>query len=194
MAAAYYRNTVVHFFVESAIVELALLAASTAARPVDAFWGEVQRMRDLLKFDFFFHERTEFRDRIDREVARHQPRWKEELEAGNAAQVLAGRPLLTAPWVLRPFLESYQVIADTLVGYAGEPDDKAIIATATARGRQYVAQRRLHSPESLASTLLQNALRLASNRGLTAEDALERRKAFAASIDDTIAAIDTIAG
>jgi glycerol-3-phosphate O-acyltransferase len=194
MAAAYYRNTVVHFFVEAAMVELGLLAAGSAARPLDAFWGEVQRMRDLFKFDFFFHERTEFRDRIEREVARHEPQWKEMLEAGNADRVLAGRPLRTAPWVLRPFLESYQVIADTLVGYHGEPEEKAILAAATARGRQYVAQRRLHSPESLASTLLQNALRLASNRGLTAEDTGEQRKAFAASIDDTIAAIDTIAG
>ncbi|MEE8330611.1 MAG: hypothetical protein V3R84_02485, partial [Acidimicrobiia bacterium] len=112
--------------------------------------------------------------------------------SGEAQQVLVERPLLAAPWVLRPFLESYRVVADALVGYDGEADEDAILAAATALGRQYVAQQRLRSPESLASTLLSNALKLVSNRGLTAEGTLEKRKAFAASIDDTIAAVDII--
>jgi glycerol-3-phosphate O-acyltransferase len=192
MAAAYYRNTIVHFFVEAAMAELGLLAAADSALGVDAFWTEVQRMRDLFKFDFFFHGRAEFRSRIAGELALHEPRWEERVAAGEARQVLTERPLLTAPWVLRPFLESYRVIADALVGYDGVPDDEAILAAATALGRQYVAQQRLQSPESLASTLLGNALRLASNRGLTTEHTLDQRKAFAASIDNTIAAVDTI--
>ncbi len=192
MAAAYYRNTVVHFFVEAAMAELGLLAAADSAQPVEAFWAEVQRMRDLFKFDFFFHERAEFRARVAAELARHEPRWEERLASGEAHQVLVERPLLAAPWVLRPFLESYRVVADALAGYDGEADEDAILAAATALGRQYVAQQRLRSPESLASTLLSNALKLASNRGLTAEGTLEKRKAFAASIDDTIAAVDVI--
>ena len=60
LAAAYYRNTIVHFFVNGAITELALIAAATHRRfepsprlRVD----EALALRDLLKFEFFFAER-----------------------------------------------------------------------------------------------------------------------------------------
>ena len=151
-------------------------------------------MRDLFKFDFFFHERAEFRYRVEREAGRYDNEWEKRVAAGDALDVLRSRPVVVAPWVLRPFLESYRVIADTLVGYDGDSEDKAILAAATALGRQYVAQGRLHSPESLASTLLGNALRLAANRGVTRDGVEDRRKEFVAIIDDAIAAIDTVAG
>jgi glycerol-3-phosphate O-acyltransferase len=59
LTAAYYRNTVAHFFVAGAIAELSLLAA--AEEHVDdrerRFWHETLRLRDLLKFEFFFSRR-----------------------------------------------------------------------------------------------------------------------------------------
>ena len=60
LAAAFYRNTIVHYFVGGAIGELALVHAAELRRPadrVDAFWAEAYRLRDLLKFDFFFEQR-----------------------------------------------------------------------------------------------------------------------------------------
>jgi glycerol-3-phosphate O-acyltransferase len=192
MAAAYYRNTIVHHFVDTAMAELGLAAADGAADPEAAFWEEVTRVRDLFKFDFFFHERTEFRRRIATELERYEQRWQHRLAEGRAASVLSERPLTVAPWVLRPFLESYRVVADTLVGHEGELDDKKVLAAAVALGRQYVAQGRLRSPESLASTLLDNALRLARNRGLLDEHTEDKRKAFAATIDATMETIDRL--
>ena len=50
--ASYYRNTVIHFFVNKAIIELALLKASENEGPdaLNVFWAEVDQLRDLFKF------------------------------------------------------------------------------------------------------------------------------------------------
>src|SRR5262245_21107154 len=59
LAAAYYRNTIIHFFVTGAIVEVSLLRAAeddvTDRR--SAFFDAALALRDLLKFEFFFSER-----------------------------------------------------------------------------------------------------------------------------------------
>jgi glycerol-3-phosphate O-acyltransferase len=70
LAAAYYRNTVIHFLVSSAIVEVALLCAaeSEAEDSSQEFWDEAMRIRDLLKFDFFFSDKEEFREEIKQEL------------------------------------------------------------------------------------------------------------------------------
>ena len=61
--AAFYRNSVVHAFLETCIVELALAHAARAdGDRVDAFWAQAMRLRDLLKFDFYFADSTAFRD------------------------------------------------------------------------------------------------------------------------------------
>jgi glycerol-3-phosphate O-acyltransferase len=59
LQAAYYRNTVIHFFVTPAIAELALLRAAEpdVADPTSEFWDEAMRLRDLFKFEFFFARR-----------------------------------------------------------------------------------------------------------------------------------------
>ena len=62
LVAAFYRNTAIHILVERAIGELALLTVSElepgAELPpggeLQVGWEEAKRMRDLLKFEFFF--------------------------------------------------------------------------------------------------------------------------------------------
>src|SRR5439155_18057963 len=53
---AFYRNASIHFFLNRAIVELALLHAAEigAPDPQEAVWQEALPLRDLLKFEFFF--------------------------------------------------------------------------------------------------------------------------------------------
>ncbi|MBO0864445.1 MAG: glycerol-3-phosphate 1-O-acyltransferase, partial [Mycobacterium sp.] len=49
-AAAFYRNSVIHAFLETSIVELALAHAGHAdGDRVEAFWAQAMRLRDLLK-------------------------------------------------------------------------------------------------------------------------------------------------
>ena len=74
LAAAYYRNTVIHFFVTGAIAELALLRAAESGvtdRRAE-FWNAALALRDLLKFEFFFPDRERFVSEL-KEEARRRP-------------------------------------------------------------------------------------------------------------------------
>ena len=107
LAATFYRNSLIHFLLDTALCELAVLRAGESAfdpvavsvpdggsapDPVGAFWDEIARLRDLLKFEFYFKERDEHRRQVAAEMARHDPSWKARLRSGPAAadELLAG--------------------------------------------------------------------------------------------------------
>ncbi len=189
LAAAYYRNTIIHFFVETAVCDLALLAAADSADPETGLWEAADRLRDLLKFEFFFPRRAAYHNRLVELLELRDPAWRASLSDGEARRVLRESPLLTAHWVLRPFLEAYRVVAEALLELdAEEPfEEKPFLRSALALGRQYLLQRRLESPESVSAELFRTALRLADNRGLLeALDTAEARKQFAAEISDVL--------
>lgn len=201
LAASYYRNTVIHFFVNAAIAELALLTAADAdvAGP-EAFWAEVMRLRDLLKFEFFFAEKDEFRQQVWNELLHQDERWpKRVLQGADEIRALLRdlRPL-TSYWVLRPYLEAYQVVADALVLHSPyvEINEKKLLAECLALGRQYRLQLRIHTDESVSQVLFGSALKLAENRGLLDIDDPDcgaLRRAFASEIRDALRKIDSIA-
>ncbi|MDH5615594.1 MAG: glycerol-3-phosphate 1-O-acyltransferase, partial [Acidimicrobiia bacterium] len=201
LAAAYYRNTIIHFFVNDAITELALLAAAEAEdgnRPA-VFWDQVMAMRDLLKFEFFFSEKEAFREEIFQEISHHDPEWETRLDGqpDEAREILRGFRLLTAPWVLRPFLEAYQVVADSLNAHSPyvEVDQRRFIAGCLGLGKQYRLQRKIATEESISQILFKSALALADNRDLLDiddENLAARRKAFAKEIQETLRRIDAI--
>lgn len=197
LAAAYYRNTVVHFFVSGAIAELSLLAAAERreVEPVKAFWDEAMRLRDLLKFEFFFPEKEAFRAELRAEVQLHAPGWEVVLESDRAAAVAMlrkFRPYL-AHRALRTILEAYWVVAETLV-LRGAGDEAEFLAAALSLGRQYLLQRRIHCAESVSKTLFQSALGLARNQNLVEpnDGVGERRKAFASEFRDALRRADII--
>ena len=200
-AAAYYRNSIAHFFVNGAIAELALLrAAEPDVRDPDAeFWAEAMRLRDLLKFEFFFAEKDEFRAELREELAHHAPDWEARLAGGPEAIVELIRRIrpFSSHRVLRPFLDAYDVAADALARRSPtEPLERGDFADECLRlGRQYLLQGRVRSPESVSKVLFETALRLARNRRLVdpgAPDLAERRRAFAAEIREAIRRLDAI--
>lgn len=208
LTAAYYRNTIIHFFVNGAIVELALLRAGDPRRREDEdgqgaaalFLDEAFRLRDLLKFEFFFADKETFRREIGDELALHAPGWEAELEARDSAaaqEILRRVRPFNAHRILRPFLEAYAVVADALVQEpaGAKVDEKALLARCLSRGRQYLLQRRIRSTESVSKVLFETALKLARNRGLldpAAADVAERRRRFAEEIRDVLRRIDAI--
>jgi glycerol-3-phosphate O-acyltransferase len=179
--AAFYRNASIHFFLNRAIVELALLRAAEvgAPDPEEAVWREALRLRDLLKFEFFFARKREYADEMRAEATLMEPGWEsrtipaEELEA-----VLMAQPMLLAPRVLRPFVEAYLVVAEQLAeSDPSEPiEEKTLIAECIAVGQQKLVRGRIAAAESISAELFGGALRLVSNRGLTDS---ESRRAFA---------------
>ena len=169
LVAAFYRNNAIHWFVNRAILELALLwtsqqdsASTDQPSPELTGWTEAKRIRDLLKFEFFFPDRDTFESELRAEL---------DLIAGGSSDPLAalkGSGVLMAHRVLRSFLDAQLVVADRLAhADPAEPLDKAALLDDCDRvGRQMLLQRRLHSPESVSRELFTSALDLKDNFGL----------------------------
>ena len=205
LTAAYYRNTIIHFFVTPSIAELALLRAAEVepAAAATEFWNEALRLRDLLKFEFFFAEREAFRAELRGEVTLHDPDWEAALaRGGDAVRAVVRRfKPFSAHRVLRPFLEAYRVVGDALERHdAAVPvEETMFLSTCLALGKQYRLQRRIRREESVSKVLFATALRLARNYNLLTPDGPEladRRRQFAKDIRGVIKrtdAIDTLA-
>jgi glycerol-3-phosphate O-acyltransferase len=165
LQAAYYRNTIVHFFVPGAIAELAALGAE-GPDPIAGLWEQVFAIRDLLKFEFFFPEREAFRRQVTDELSAMDAGW-EHLLAGDRTRLIAGAPVLRAHWALLPFLESYQIVADRLLTTGDDAiDEKTFLASCLELGRRYRLEGRVGAEESVSQVLFKSALDLARNRGL----------------------------
>ena len=159
---------------DAALCELAVLrAADDSTDPVGAFWAEIAWLRDLLKFEFYFKDRDEFRRQVREEMDRHDPAWEERLRSGpdEADALLAEMRPLVSQVIVQPFVQAYRLVADVLASddtlAVGErADDAEVIKRALGLGHQYVAQGRLRSSESVSVLLFATALQLARNRGL----------------------------
>jgi glycerol-3-phosphate O-acyltransferase len=206
LAATFYRNSLIHFLLDTALCELAVLrvfeGSGAATDPVEAFWTEIGWLRDLLKFEFYFKDRDEHRRQVREEMDRQDPDWEELLRAGPAGAdaLLARMRPLVSHLLVRPFVEAYRLVADVLVHDAPADDAPAsayeaeVIRRALGLGRQYVAQRRLRSSESVSVLLFQTALQLMRNRGLleAGSGVAERRVVFLAELRDLLKRLDQI--
>jgi len=154
-AASYYRNTAIHFLINRAIADLATRAARTAAdRDMSIF---ALRLREFLKFEFFFAER----DAFVRDIERESQLLARERSAGLP-------PLLAAsPQILLDFLESYWVVTETLRRLPAESPtpNNAVLRRCHEIGRQLLLQDRVQSPELFSNLNFANALRLLENLG-----------------------------
>lgn len=184
--ASYYRNMIIHYFLNKAIAELVLVhMAQTDEVGGEAFWREAERLRDMFKFEFFYAPREEFRRDIGDELARYQPQWEAALNEPGAALALFNRfrPRV-AHAVLLPFIEAYRVVADVLARQpvGAEFTEKDCVQQALAYGRQAYLQRRISSEASIGKLLFGNGYRLMDNLELVSgnDDGLaERRLAMA---------------
>jgi len=182
LIAAFYRNSAIHHFVHRAIAELVLL------RKPGERWDEAMRLRDQLKFEFFFPDKASYRDELGAELRRLHPSW-ETVADGRA--VLERCPVLVADRVLRSFLDAQLVVAERLAVHPpGQPvEDAAFLGECGGVGRQMLLQGRLHGPESLSRELFAGALKLAANQDLIGpggEELARGRRAFAARLRDLV--------
>jgi glycerol-3-phosphate O-acyltransferase len=198
-AAAFYRNTMIHFFVDGAVAELALVHAGERDGDdrLNVFWDEAYELRDLLKFDFFFEQRDAFRKALATELTARLPDWEEQLSGGtDPVRILEQLQPLHAFSVLRPFIEAYLIVARALVNAAEDEavDEAALVRSSMAMGEQYVRQQRVRSPETVSKQLFASAVQLAANRGLTkpGDDLRARREAFGAELADVERRIDVV--
>lgn len=194
--AAFYRNTVIDAFMETAIVEMALSYAARAdGDRLEAFWNQAMRLRDLLKFDFYFADSAAFRQHLADELAWNGD-WEAHVTAGRDeihAMLRAKRPLISQA-ALRPYFEAYEIVADVLRDAPAEIDEKELTKRALGVGNQYVAQNRVRSTESVSTLLFATARQVVADQHLLepAADLLERRTAFRDELRDVLRDMDSV--
>jgi glycerol-3-phosphate O-acyltransferase len=199
--AAFYRNGALHHLVNRAILELALTrAAEEPAAPdvMETAWAEALRLRDLLKFEFFFARKSRFSEEMAAELQAFGWLPGQVLSAELAADLIERAPLLVAPGTLRSFVDAQLVVADRLTERSPRTalDRDAFLIECVGYGRQLVLQRRIHGGESVSRTLFEAAWELAANRDLVdpgGDDVKQARIAWRAEITEVRDRIDRIA-
>ncbi len=199
--ASYYRNTVIHFFVNKAIIELSLLKASEreGEDALGVFWNEVDHLRDLFKFEFFYAPTEEFHRQIREELDRYDENWETLLGQGPAGfgLMLNSMTPLVAHVTLLTYAEAYSVVASLLAGMESNEslDEKACIEQALKFGRQAYLQRRISSESSIGKLLFKNAYKMLESRKLTDysdPNVAENRMELARELRDLLRRLDLI--
>ena len=199
--ASYYRNTIIHFFVNKAIIEIAALKASEQESPdaVALFWAEVDHLRDLFKFEFFYSPTEQFHQEIRDELDRYGVNWEELLTQGPVGfqMLLPSMVPLVCHVTLLTYAEAYVVVADLLARM--DPweslEEQDCINQSLKLGRQAFLQRRISSESSIGKLLFKNGYKMLQNRQLTeggADSLKEDRAAVAREIRDVLRRIEVI--
>jgi glycerol-3-phosphate O-acyltransferase len=182
---SYYRNVIVHFFVNRAIAEMALTSLQEEGnRDPETLRQRLLDLRDLLKFEFYFPEKERFIAAMSDDLSVDVPNWEGVLESAGALGVMAKMGDPVAYWAVLPFLDAYQVVGDELESLEEPFDEKRFVESCLARARLYRIEERLFSGESASQVLFKSALALAKNRDLIepAPDVTERRRQFAEEV------------
>lgn len=181
--AAYYRNGILHFLTTSAIAELALMAVgSEGDAALEEFRNEALRIRDILKYEFFFEGSEEFLKSLENEMEQRFPSWQDKVRKGQASarSILTKIRPVIGHGTLRPFIEAYLLLARALrmENTLAIADKRALIDRALTLGKQRVLQQRIHCEESVSANYFENAIKIAENNNLleVSEDILIRRQ------------------
>ncbi len=221
LVAAFYRNNAIHWFVNRAIVELSLLTATRSGaedgdtRAIDVGWTEAKRIRDHLRFEFFFPDRAVWDEQMRDELALLDPGSAADLitrlnndaddqpDRDTIDRILTSSGVLMAHRVLRTFFDAQLVVADRLAAWPiEEPVDIAeLLKQCDVVGRQMVLQRRLHGMESISKELFTSAVELFTHIGLVKppedadpEDLAHRRREARAYVEDLLDRVRAIEG
>lgn len=198
--AAFYRNSAIHWFVNRAILEMALLGSADddQADPMERAWNAAFALRDLLKFEFFFSDKATFSEELKEESRLLDRQFRQHVATAQERKALLTKsPFLIAHRVLRSFLEAYFIVADRLAERPADRkiDKKTLTEECVAVGKQYVLQQRLRNPECVSREIFGNALSLAGNRGLLeagGDELVKRRRELADQLDAAVLAVDAI--
>jgi glycerol-3-phosphate O-acyltransferase len=206
LIAAVYRNSAIHVLLLRAIAELSLLAVAEsadepgAAAPKTAT-DEALRLRELLKFDFFFAQRDQFISDIAAEIeilARPETPSGLDVTPERAREWLASARPLVSHLVLRPFLDAYRVVGEQLAALDDDEtaETEPVVEACLRVGQQWALQRKLASEESVSAEMFRTALKLAAHRDLAQAGRPhlgKRRREFADEVREVARAIARIA-
>ncbi|MDT5391764.1 MAG: glycerol-3-phosphate O-acyltransferase, partial [Mycobacterium sp.] len=114
------------------------------------------------------------------------------LDVVEVSHCLQNNDLLVAHLVLRPFIDSYRVVAEELAA-AGDRsvEEHEMLARCLRVGRQWSLQHRI-TEESVSGEMFSTATKMARHRGLmkASPDLGQRRTALVEELDDLRRSID----
>jgi len=193
LEAAYYRNTIIHFFVTIGITELAMALGVIGDLAMDEE-SIVERslgLRDLLKFEFFFPSKKQFADDVRVEIDRYRIN-PSSIDEPVVVDVAAMSPA-KSPVVLRPFVEAYFVMASALVYFGdNQVSIRDLTRASLSMGEQMFHQGIIRNHEAVSTTLFSSGAELVGNRDLFTGD-LAARESFREELVDILRALDGIA-
>ncbi|MGQ0843776.1 MAG: glycerol-3-phosphate 1-O-acyltransferase [Sporichthyaceae bacterium] len=197
--AAFYRNGAIHHLVTRGITELALLHVAGRGLAIDdalqEAYGEARRLRDLLKFEFFFPPTEQFRADLLAELELIAPDWGDPQRG--ASELLSATNLLVAHRALRSFVDAQFVLARALADLApGVEPGEEFLTHCLGLGQQMYLRGRLEQADSVSRELYATALRLAAHRGLVAaggESVAAGRREFLTEVSGVLDRLSEIA-
>lgn len=196
LAAAYYRNTITHYFLSAALAEIGLASCALGIESPSAEMLEhhALSLRDLYKFEFFYKPTAEFLPEVQLEAQQRYPGWTDGEQS--LQKMLREQPPRFGHAILRSISESYLIIAVTLLDLGSQPvpDRKKFIAQLMAQGEQMRLRRTISSESSVSQDLFSTGLRLAEHLQLLSgpADMLTRREAFAERAVTALSAINLL--
>ena len=197
LAAAYYRNTITHYFLRTAMGEigLAMCALDIAVPGEETLKDHVTNLRDLYKFEFFYKPTEEFWSDALRETNQRYQGW----DGGQVSveKLLREHPPRFGHAILRSITECYLVTAVVLEGRGSTTveNTKKFTGQLLAQGEQMLLRRTITCEAAVSQDLFSNALRLADHLQLLdgPPDKLEeRRVAFAQRVITALSAINLL--
>jgi glycerol-3-phosphate O-acyltransferase len=196
LAAAYYRNTITHYFLSAALAEIGL---ATCALGIEVPNGqllerEVLALRDLYKFEFFYKPTALFLQEVQLEAQQRYPDWARGEQS--LQKLLREQPPRFGHAILRSITESYLIIAVTLLdlGAKPAPERKKFIAQLMAQGEQMLLRRTISCESSVSQDLFATGLRLAEHLQLLegTADLVAQREAYAQRVVTALSAINLL--
>ena len=192
LAAAYYRNTIVHYFLSSAMAEAAL--AATRFDPSGRSFEEaLLGFRDLLKFEFSFKPKEEFLGDAIAYLDDRYPAWRTRSDG-----LAAGPQPLFGQSILRSFIEAYAVLAALLSTSGAKPvqsSESDLVRDCLALGEEMLLRRQISTETALSGPLFETSIRLANHRRLLDardEGLAGRRESFSAEVARALESIDRL--
>ena len=196
LAAAYYRNTITHFFLGAALAETGLASCTMDIEAPGAalLEREVLGLRDLYKFEFFYKPTAEFLAEVQEVAEQRYPNWSSGERS--LQTLLREQPPRFGHAILRSITESYLVIAATLLELEAAPvhDRKKFTARLMAQGEQMLLRRTITCESSVSQDMFATGLRLAEHLNLlhAGGDLRPAREAFAERVVKALSAINLL--
>ncbi|MCC6872785.1 MAG: 1-acyl-sn-glycerol-3-phosphate acyltransferase [Sandaracinaceae bacterium] len=184
LALEYYKNTILHFFVPSALIAAALSVRRGDSVRREALRESVRNLSRLFKYEFMYRADAGF-DAIFDDALSAMIAAGEVVESPEGLREVRGSLVAVYASMLRTYFESYYLAVRSLrsLGRKGSVKRKDWLSSVLARGHEEFLAGEIQLRESLARPKLENALSALHDHGLIRLGA-DKIEAGAALADD----------